>query len=404
MKTVLLRLSGFAILPLLSLITPLLLLPIVSSIVGANGVSSIVSGQAIGTFAATILLWGWNVEGPVAIARSTAAIERGSIYAQSMRTRLLLSVAVLPLTAVVSAAIAVPAFRVEAISMALASGFAGMSPAWFCIGLGQPKLLAIFDTVPRFLATALSAPLLILSHQVWAYAGVLAVATTFSLWVFHRGYSPGQSWFPSSLGEALWGLRRQRHTAGINIAGSAYATTPAPIATVTSSAAVSGSIASADTLYRLGIFTVVALGNAFQGWAIEPGIANRVQRHRAAVWAHVALGGIGAVIITALGPAVSGLIFAGQARATTLVCLYYGVAFFFLSASTPLIRNLLIPSGRQAYILWCTVISAALGIIAMLVAGLTGNPTAIPLGMALSEIILWLVLILPALRTLRDGG
>jgi O-antigen/teichoic acid export membrane protein len=404
MKTLLLRLSGFAILPMLSLVTPLLLLPIVSSIVGGNGVSSVVSGQAIGTFAATILLWGWNVEGPVAIARSTTAIERGSIYAQSMRTRLLLSVVVIPLTAAVSTAVAVPTFRVDAISMALATAFAGMSPAWFCIGLGQPKLLAIFDTVPRFLATALSAPLLILSHQVWAYTIVLAIATALSLLAFHRRFSPGQSWFPSSLSEALGGLRRQRHTAGINIASSAYAITPAPIATVTSSPAVSGSIATADTLYRLGIFTVVALGNAFQSWAIEPGITNRLQRHRAAVWAHVALGAIGAVILTAFGPVVSGLIFAGQARATTLVCLYYGVAFFFLSASTPLIRNLLIPSGRQAYILWCTVISAAVGIVAMLVAGLTGNPTAIPLGMAMSEIVLWLVLVVPALRTLHESS
>ena len=404
MKTVLLRLSGFAILPLLSLVTPLLLLPIVSSIVGGNGVSSVVSGQAIGTFAATILLWGWNVEGPVAIARSTTAIERGSIYAQSMRTRLLLSIVVLPLTAAVSAAVAVPAFRNEAISMALATAFAGMSPAWFCIGLGQPKLLAIFDTVPRFLATALSAPLLVLSRQVWVYPVVLAIAFAFSLWAFHRRFSPRQSWFPASLSEALQGLRRQRHTAGINIASSAYATTPAPIATVTSSPAVSGSIATADTLYRLGIFAVIALGNAFQSWAIEPGIANRVQRHRAAIWAHLALGVIGAAILTALGPVVSGVIFAGQARATMLVCFYYGVAFFFLSASTPLIRNLLIPAGRQAYVLWCTVMSATLGIIAMLVAGITGNPSAIPLGMALSEILLWLVLLLPALRTLRDRG
>ena len=404
MKTVLLRLSGFAILPLLSLVTPLLLLPIVSSIVGGNGVSSVVSGQAIGTFAATILLWGWNVEGPVAIARSTTAIERGSIYAQSMRTRLLLSIMVVPLTAAVSAAVAVPAFRNEAIAMALATAFAGMSPAWFCIGLGQPKLLATFDTVPRFLATALSAPFLVLSRQVWVYPVVLAIAFAFSLWAFHRRFSPRQSWFPTSLSEALGGLRRQRHTAGINIASSAYATTPAPIATVTSSPAVSGSIASADTLYRLGIFAVIALGNAFQSWAIEPGITNRVQRHRAAIWAHLALGVVGAAILTALGPLVSGVIFAGQARATTLVCFYYGMAFLFLSASTPLIRNLLIPSGRQAYVLWCTVVSAALGIIAMLVAGITGNPSAIPLGMALSEILLWLVLLLPALRTLRDRG
>ncbi len=47
MKTVLARLTGFSILPLLSLVTPLLLLPVIASIVGSGGIASVVSGQAI---------------------------------------------------------------------------------------------------------------------------------------------------------------------------------------------------------------------------------------------------------------------------------------------------------------------------------------------------------------------
>src|SRR5213595_2003531 len=111
MKTVLLRLSGFTVLPLLSLITPLLLLPVISGFVGGSGISSVISGQAIGTFAATVLMWGWNVDGPVAVARSTSAAGRSKVYLQSMRTRLLLLALVLPATAAIAALVANPAFR-----------------------------------------------------------------------------------------------------------------------------------------------------------------------------------------------------------------------------------------------------------------------------------------------------
>jgi hypothetical protein len=400
MKTVLLRLSGFALLPLLSLITPLLLLPTVSSVVGSHGISSVISGQAIGGFAATLLIWGWNVDGPIAAARATTDEERGTIYARSMRTRLLLLFVVLPATVVVSILIAVRGFGPDAAYMGIANALAGLSPAWFCIGLGKPRLLALYDTLPRVLATLVSAPLILLTQSLWTYAVVMVLASIVSLTVFHRRYSPSQSWFPRSIRSTMHALGAQAHTAGISLMGNAYASTPAPIATATSSPTASGSLSTADTLYRFGIFSVTALGNAFQSWTIEPGSVARHRRHMAAIFAHVALGLAGLVIITALGPFVSSLLFVGKAQATTALCFYYGLAFFFLSASTPLIRNLLIPTARQRLVLRWTSVSAIFGLAAMLAAGLSGHTTLIPLGMAASEAILCFGLVGPALRSL----
>jgi hypothetical protein len=401
MKTVLLRLTGFAALPLLSLVIPLVLLPLVSGVVGGPGVSSVVSGQSIGTFAATVLMWGWNVEGPVAVARSTAASERGAIYAASIRTRLLLLIPVIPVVVIVAALVAVPEYRFESVWMALASATAGMSPAWFCIGLGQPRLLALYDTIPRFLATLVAAPILLLSQQLWTYTAILGVATTVAVWSFQRRFAAGEPWLPLPLGDTLRRLSAQRHTAGINAAGSAYAFTPAPIATVTLSPGASGSLSSADTLYRFGIFSVIALGNAFQSWVIEPGAPNRRRRHSAAMVGHVVLGAAGAAILTILGPWVSTILFAGEARATTAMCFWYGVAFFFLSASTPFIRNLLIPAGRQSLVFGCTLVSAVLGIAMMLWFGSAGIADGIALAVAATEGIIWFALLLPAVAEWR---
>lgn len=401
MKTLLLRLSGFTLLPLLSLITPLLLLPIISTLVGGEGISSVISGQAIGTFGATALMWGWNVDGPVAIAQAPSLAARGRIYAESIRTRLVLLVVVLPISAVIAGLIAVPEFRIAAISMTWATLFAGMSPAWFCIGLGQPRLLAAFDTVPRFLSTAVAAGLLLVTHQIWLFTVVTFIITTVSLVIFHRRFASGLTWLPTDIRQTFRELSRQKHTAGINLAGSAYASTPAPIATATTAPVLSGSLSTADTLYRFGIFTVVALGNALQSWTIEPGVTNRRTRHLGAIWAHVVLGVAGATVLTLVGPWASSIIFAGQVEATTLICFYYGLAFFFLSASTPLIRNLLIPAKKQRFILRCTIISAIVGIAAMLSAGLAGNIEGVALGMAASEAILCVALLAPGLKVLK---
>ncbi|WP_315913030.1 polysaccharide biosynthesis protein [Arthrobacter sp. lap29] len=401
MKTVLLRLSGFTFLPLLSLVTPLLLLPIISGIVGSGGISSVIAGQAIGTFGATVLMWGWNIDGPVAIARATDGQERGAIYLASIRTRIVLMFPVVPLVAALSAAVAIPEFRIEAISMALASVLAGMSPAWFCIGMGKPRSLAMYDTIPRFLATAISAPLLLLTQQLWNYTLVLAAATLLALIFFQRRLAPVGRWLPGNLRTTFDEIKKQGHTAGINLAGNAYGSTPTPIATATTPVAASGALATADTLYRFGLFTVVALGNAFQSWTIEPGATNSHRRHMTAIWAHTILGVAGAGVLTVLGPWVSSIVFAGQIRASTELCFYYGVAFAFLSASTPLMRNLLIPAGQRVLILRWTLVSAVFGVAVMIVSGFSGNAVGIAMGMTLSEVLLFLTLLFPALRVLH---
>lgn len=401
MKTVLLRLSGFTVLPLLSLITPLVLLPVLSTVVGSQGISSVISGQAIGTFAATVLMWGWNVDGPVAIARASGGHERADIYLRSIRTRLLLLAVVLPVSAAIAAWVAVPGFRWQAVLMAWTMALAGLSPAWFCIGLGQPRLLAAYDTVPRFVATAAAVPLLLLSRELWVYTVLMAAVSIISLRLFHARYSPRGQWLPVDLPAAFRELGGQGRTAGISLAGNAYASTPAPIATATTDPVSSGSLSTADTLYRFGLFTVIALGNAFQGWTIEPGAENRRSRHLAAVLAHGFLGILGAAVLTLAGPFVSGLLFAGEARATVELCLYYGIAFAFLSASTPFIRNLLIPDGQQGLVLRWTVISAALGVAAMVWAGTSGNAPGIALGMALSEAVLFLALLIPGFKIMN---
>lgn len=402
------RLLGFAGLPLLALVMPLLLLPILRGVIDPVGWSSVMSGQSIGTIAAVIIMWGWNVDGTVTIARAVAAADRTSAYGSSIRTRLLLSLAVLPATVLVTVVVARPGFEAPSVAMALGYALAGFSPAWFAIGAGRPLLLGLYDTLPRFLATLVAAPVIWLTGTVWAFPIATAVSLVVALALFGARHAPGASWWPSDVRATLAALGEQRHTAAISLTGQVYAQTPAPIATATALtpalALAAGQLASTDTIYRLGLFSAVALGNAFQAWTLEPGLADPRRRHLAAIAAHAGLGAAGLGILVALGPLVSPLIAPDGAAATIDYCLAYGLAFAFLSAATPLIRNLLIPAGRQPLVLVITLAAAVVGLAVMLASGLGGWTLGVAYGMAASELVMLIALLPPALRVLNQEG
>ncbi|MFH5878072.1 polysaccharide biosynthesis protein [Arthrobacter sp. NA-172] len=401
MKPVLLRLAGFTLLPLLALVLPFLLLPVIARVVGAAGWSSITSGQAIGVFGATIILWSWNISGPVAIARSRSPKDRASIYSRSLRTRIVIAVVVLPLMSIVVALVAREGYRLDAITMAWSTALTGFSPAWFGIGTGQPRILAIYDTLPRFCGALLSVPLIILTGQIWIYGVLALLATVAALVAFQRRFGEVGTWFPARPGNVIREIAPETGTAAINFAGSAYASSPVPIATATVPlATATAGFASADSIYRFGLFSVVAVGNTFQSWTLEGSPEDSRRRHAVALLTNLALGAVGALGLGFLGPWASAILFSDVNKADTVTSVFYGLSFFFLSASTPLIRNLLIPAGRQRTVLIWTGLSAVVGVAFMVVAGLGSNVSGVALGMAISEALLFFGLLLPASRLL----
>ncbi|ACL40384.1 polysaccharide biosynthesis protein [Pseudarthrobacter chlorophenolicus A6] len=398
MKAVLLRLAGFTGLPLLSIVTPFLLIPIVARVAGAEGWSSVAAGQSAGAFGGAVIAWGWNTLGPVEIAQNPAPQHRAEVYRESIRTRLVLSAAVAPFVFVLAWSLAAPEHRLDAAAMSMTTTVAGMSPAWFCIGAGKPTLLALFDTLPRVVATVIAVPVILMTSQIWLYAAILIVAVIASLMVFHRIAVPERGKTFASWRGTFQHLRGHFGPAAISLSGTTYAATPLPIGQAFVPNTVMAGFSSADTVYRFGLFSVMALGNTFQGWTLELQEASPRKRHAAAIVSHFVLGLAGAAFLTLLGPLATTLIFGADKSASMATCAFYGLSFLFISASTPFIRNLLLPQGRQRLILVWTLISAIVGVTLMFVAATRGWADGIALSMALSEAILFLGLLIPGLR------
>lgn len=401
MKAVLFRLAGFTGLPLLSLVTPFLLLPILSRIAGEVGWSSLVSGQAIGAFGGAVIAWGWNTVGPVEIAQDTSPQHRAEVYRESLRTRLALSALVFPFVFMLAWQLSAPGHHLDGAAMSLTTAVAGLSPAWFCIGAGKPALLATFDTLPRVAATIVAVPVIWLTTYIWLYGVVLLAAVGVSLVVFHRIVVPERGKTFASWNGTWRYLRHHSGAAAISLSGTTYASIPVPVGQAFVPSTVMAGFSSADTVYRFGLFSVMALGNTFQGWTLEPQEASPKKRHAAAIASHFALGLAGAAFLAVLGPLATEIILGSVNKASQATCVFYGLSFLFISASTPFIRNLLLPQGRQRLILAWTVISAGVGVTLMFVAATQGWADGIALAMALSEAVLFVGLLLPGLRALK---
>ncbi|MEO7235820.1 MAG: polysaccharide biosynthesis protein, partial [Lapillicoccus sp.] len=271
----------------------------------------------------------------------------------------------------------------------------------FGIGVGRPWLLFWYDTLPRVAAAVLGALVVDVTGAIWAYPLLLAASVVVSLALFRAHVTPSATasdLTPWPVRRSAAELREHLGTAGINLAATAYASTPVPVATLAFRPVVSSPFASADAAYRFGLFAVTAMGNAFQGWTLEPDVADRAARHRVALLAHVGLGVVGGALFAALGPWATGLLFGADVAAPRDVCAWYGLAFAALSASTPPIRNVLVPAGRVRLVLIWTLGSALLGLAVMVAAAAMEWSAGVAAGMALSEVVLLLGLVVPARR------
>lgn len=394
------RFAGFTFVPLVGTLAPLLLLPIAARVGGVDGWYSLSVGQAVGTFGSIVITYGWNVLGPALVAKSKNDAFRRKLWAESLGERLLLSVAVLPLAGVISWALGAEGYKLFTVAMAMAFCLNGLTPNWFFIGAGDPKGLAVYEMFPRLVATLLAALLIFFTQSLWSYpvlwilssiAGPIAVQRKFGWPVLYAG---------RSFAEILLGLRARLSVAGIDALGGVYVSAPVPVAGATGSAAVAGSVASSDKLYRFALITVTTLGNTLQAWTLDPTADSPKRRHMGAICAHLLLGLVGMLGLGLAGELASSILFGDEVKADSSTMWFYGAAFFAVSVSTPLIRNILVPSLKTRFVLVGTAVGALTGVVAMFLLGRKFGASGVAAGFMLSELLLVLLILPPSLRHL----
>ncbi len=398
MRSLMLRLAGFTGAPILSAFAPFIILPVISRVVGPDGWANFSAGQSIGILGMVGVLFGWGIVGPVRVARASDARERVIVLHESIHSRLVTAVIALPVVVGATYVVSGPDYRLESIAIAVAMAAGGFTPAWFCIGEGNPRGLMYFDALPKLAASLVAVPIVALTGAVLWYP-VLLAGFTLPMYAVHARITAFADVRADGMNRQLIPiLRTLAPTAAIDATGNAYGSTAIPIATAGLSPSDASSFASADRAYRIGILAVVAIANAFQAWVLDPQASDARARNRAAILAHVGLGIVGGASIALLGPWATGILFGAAVAAQPLPSLLFGVAFLCISSATPLIRNLLIPGHRVKTVLSATIVAAVVGLVVMITGSAIGSPSIIALGVAASELAALVVLAVPAIR------
>lgn len=396
------RLLGFMVVPAIAAISPLLVLPIIARLAGDGGWASAIAGEAIGTFAAIAIGYGWTAVGPALISIAPDADRRARLYRDSIVVRALLAVLLLPVLVVVCWLIASPGSEILTVLMGVQGALIALTFTWYCAGVGDPRTIIAYDAIPRVVATALAAGAILLTGIVELYplAGILVTlggTTLFSVRLLRRHPGP---WPPP---RELPGLLRAGLPVAVNDAAlSAYSSVPAPLVNVSALPSAAAGYASADKMFKLGSVLPFTLASAFQSWVGEGEAADRRRRLRVALATHAAFGVLGAIVLTTLGPWVSLIMFGESAASGIDLLAAMGLVFAFLSIRTSMTRHVLFPAGKARLVMRATLVATAVGVPAMIASAIAIGPLGAALGYALTEGLATILLWRPCAVALRD--
>jgi O-antigen/teichoic acid export membrane protein len=376
------RLSSFVGLPLISLAGSLTVIPVISSVSGAQGWAAVALGQALGTGLATVLQYGWGFVGPTEVVGLDAR-GRARLLWVSTLSRLLVGAVLFPAMALVGALLAPSGYGLLTALTVVAMGTWGMSAYWFFIGTGRPGHAARYETVPRLvvqLAAALAA--LLTGDPIWYPIVFLAGQVTTIGWLTVR--LSEISFERTVWVEAVRALRDQRAAAATDSVVAVLTSVPTSIL----AAVAPGSLAvfaAGDRVQRLAQSGIQPLYNAFQGWVSEPPEGRDVARRMRLAVAATGSAGVLAGVVVAVGlPVVDRWLFAGEVAVSHSVSVFFGAALALWSLSSAITFDVLAPAGRTDVIFRSTVACGLVAVagVALLpqLSGAAGGAAAVLLG------------------------
>lgn len=378
------RILAFAGLPFLSLVTPFLFLPILARVAGADAWLAIAIGQSVGAFLALVIALGYNTVGPTMVALAEPE-DKPTVLRRSILARAMLFVPCAIIAVVVAVVIAPEGHRIEAGAMSLAMALTGLSSAWYMIGLGRAGLIVFYEILPRIVATAVAAVVLLVWGQViWYPLLLIATAVGSVAWYLLRTVGL-TALLERRPGEIRAVIAYNRSAMATELVGGAYNSLAVTFVSLTASTPQAASYVSGDKLYRIGQYSTSALGNALQGWVVEDGRTRFAERARRSLILHGVLGVLGFAAFALVGPWLSGALFGEAVAMDQATAIGLGVATLGISMGTALGRIILIALDARREFLTCVIIGATIGVPAILILAANFGAAGGAWGLALGE-------------------
>lgn len=352
-------LSLYFCIPAISAVTPLVVLPALTSIYGPNGLTAIGIGQSLGAAAGVIGELGWSVVGSQRIARATES-ERSRLYQSAFATKLTALSLIVPIFALLAFFIS-PTHKLAAAAIAVGAGMMAMSPGWFLVGLNKPLLILVVEAIPRLVMSVACSFLLLHGWTLGIY-GISIVAAVTATWLLTATLT-GQSFWP----------RRESFTGGVievraqlpltlgRVVSVLYTSLPVTIVAIVSPSSTAAFIA-ADRLMRMALSLLGGIPSRLQSWVGSCDGQERLSRSRKSLMANLMLGFLSAVGFTCLAPFVAPFVFAsvvGVSFETAALC---GLVILAICFSRGFGLSL-VAEGKANWIAVANIAAAIIGVM-----------------------------------------
>ena len=389
------KLFGYGLSMLLLAVASLVVIPEMIAVSGRQGWGSIALGQGIGTIAAVVMAYGWQLSGPTLIVRGDDRSRRRE-YVEALVLKSWLFLPVAGLAAWVSWLFAPSHPELAAVGAIFVASF-GLSGSWYFVGVRRPYMLLVTETIPRVAGTLFSIGLMRAGSGAGVgllcqLAGMLLGVAISSAWILHS--LPAGDRYREPVRATLV---RQRHGLGASVASSMYITAPLVIIRFVAPG-IQPDYALVDKLQRQIGVALTPFISVLQGWVPlrDGGDQHRRNLHAMAL-------GAAAAIFLGTGVAVFGHVLVqyiggGAIDVGEGVYLLMG-GFITLGMFDSCMRNAILPViGRVDVVSRATGISALIGFPAMALGALVSLEVAL-LGLMAGFIVRIAIELAVVLRT-----
>lgn len=398
------KLVSFSLLQLAGAIVPLLVLPMATHIVGAEGWVALSLGYSIGGVVALVINFGWTLRGPGLVA-GEESLSAARVYWESFCFRLLISVPLLVVGGIFSVVLSPEPYRYLAAMMAVAMGLTGLGATWFFIGRARPGLIALTDVGPKVVASIAVVPLLWLTGAAWLYPGLLLLAALVGPMIANR-IILGKFWLPWPQRINLMSHGRAQFSvvlSGLVLAG--YGAFSVPLATLSAATVMAvASFAAAVRLRSIVQAGIAAVSSGFQGWAIEKVDGRRrPKRMIVALVANTFAGLLAGASFAVLAPIVTPIMLGPEVHLSSLAALHAGGSCLLYAMSASLSYHILAPLGRLRWIAVSTTVASIVGVPLILVMTAQSGAEGATLAVMIAELVVVVLQLPVAIRELRHA-
>jgi O-antigen/teichoic acid export membrane protein len=379
------RILAFAGVPFIALLAPLIFLPVLARLAGTDVWVAIAIGQSVGGFAAVVAGLGYATLAPPQVAMASA-FQRERILATSVHVRLPIWGIAALIAVVISLLVAPEASRLEAGAMALAMSLAALAPTWYWIGVGRALPILWSEVLPRTLATLVATGILVAGGGAIWYPVLLAVAMLAGpAAVYVR--EAGAQLLRVDRPEVREVLRSHPPAVVAESAAGAYNALAVTIVASVTPLGQAARFVSGEKAYRIGQYSVSALGNALQGWVVEDRKELIGQRLRTAISLHVGLGLAGLAGFGFLGQWLTVVLFGAGVAINSATAWGFGVAILGIALGTAFGRIGLITIGARKAFMACVLVASVVGAASLAIAGATWGAQGAAWALGLTELL-----------------